>query len=55
MGTRLRKSKTENKHVQFDDGKGLGGKNRLSKQTLTKFRVITAWQYGGILIVYRVW
>lgn len=34
MGTRLRKLKSENKPINLSDGKGLGGKNRLTKAVI---------------------
>lgn len=45
MGTRLRKLKTENKHVILSDGKGLGGKNRLSKAVIDQIQT-----YYGLAI-----
>lgn len=45
MGSRLRKLKNENKHVKLIDGKGLGGKNRLSNAVIDQIQT-----YYGLAI-----
>lgn len=45
MGTRLRRLKSENKHIILSDGKGLGGKNRLSQAAIDQLQT-----YYGLAI-----